>query len=69
MYKYEDLKSREYEYGPGKEFKNELQARKMAEYKMTAMLENLGRRLLVGEPYIDDNGYRLQVVIPTKYEA
>lgn len=68
MYKNYEMKSREYFYGPGSEFKNLEEAMKMAEYKKEAMLSELGRMTQTEPARIDNNGHRVQVIIPVKYE-
>ncbi len=69
MFKYDEEKSRSYEYGKGKEFPTREAAQKHAEYKKKAMIAELGVRTMTAAPEIRDDGATLQVVIPVKYEV
>lgn len=63
----EDEKSRCYEYGEGKEFGTKEAAMRHAEHKLNAMIGELGKRRLAGNPKIEDYGNAVQVVIPVEY--
>lgn len=70
MYKHSTEKSRSYEYGRGKEFPTKHAALSHANYKLNAMLQELGKKVsLDGNPEIEDNGLAIQVCIPVKYEV
>lgn len=63
----DEEKSRRYEYGEGKEFGTKEAAVRHAKCKLNAMIGELGKKRLVGNPKIEDYGNAVQVIIPVEY--